>query len=76
MQFKVMPFGLHSVPAAFQRLIDSIITPELEPNVFCYLDHIIIVASTFDEHVRLLREVLQTGVNVSSAEPVYSTWGM
>ena len=59
MQFKVMPFGLHSAPAAFQRLIDSIITPELEPNVFCYLDDIIIVASTFDEHVRLLREVLR-----------------
>ena len=59
MQFNVMPFGLHSAPAAFQRLINSIITPELEPNVFCYLDDIIIVTSTFDEHDQLLREVLR-----------------
>ena len=59
MQFNVMPFGLHSASAVFQRLIDSIITPELEPNVFGYLDNIIIVTSTFDGHDRLLREVLQ-----------------
>ena len=54
-----MPFGLHTAPAAFQRLVDSIITPELEPNVFCYLDDIIIVTSTFDEHDRSLCEVLE-----------------
>ena len=59
MQFTVMPFGLHSAPAAFQRLIDSIITPELESHAFCYLDDIIIVTSSFDEHVRLAREVLR-----------------
>ena len=54
-----MPFGLHSAPAAFQGLIDSIITPELEPHAFCYLDNIIIVTSSFDEYVRLTREVLR-----------------
>ena len=59
MQFTVMPFGLHSAPAAFQRLIDTIITPELEPHSFRYLDDIIIVTSSFDEHVRLTREVLR-----------------
>ena len=57
MQFTVMPFGMHSAPAAFQRLIDTIITPELKPHAFYYLDDIIIVTSSFDEHVRLTRGV-------------------
>ncbi|CAB0040714.1 unnamed protein product [Trichogramma brassicae] len=57
MQFTVMPFGLHSAPAVFQRLMDSIITPELEPNVFCYLDDIVIILETYEKHKSLLREV-------------------
>lgn len=59
MQFRVMPFGLHSVPATFQRLLDAIIGPELEPNVFVYLDDIIISIQTFEEHLRLLAEVFR-----------------
>ncbi|KAL6418355.1 hypothetical protein ACFW04_012190 [Cataglyphis niger] len=58
-QFKVMPFGLHSAPATFQRLLDKIISPALEPNVFVYLDDIIIISKTFDEHLRLLTEVFR-----------------
>jgi hypothetical protein len=59
MQFRVMPFGLHSAPATFQRLLDSILGPELEPSVFVYLDDIIIVSRTFDEHLDTLREVFK-----------------
>src|SRR5580765_527814 len=58
-QFKVMPFGLHSAPATFQRLLDTVIGPTLEPHVFVYLDDIIVISRTFDEHLRLLREVFQ-----------------
>jgi len=57
MQFKVMPFGLHSAPATFQRLLDTILGPELEPHVFAYLDDIIIASSTFEDHLRHLTEV-------------------
>ncbi|KAH8320338.1 hypothetical protein KR059_003817, partial [Drosophila kikkawai] len=39
--WKVMPFGLHSAPATFQRALDSAIGPELEPSAFAYLDDII-----------------------------------
>jgi len=59
MQFQVMPFGLHSAPATFQRLLDNILGPELEPHVFIYLDDIIIVSGTFDEHLQHLAEVFR-----------------
>ncbi|KAL6417431.1 hypothetical protein ACFW04_012743 [Cataglyphis niger] len=59
MQFRVMPFGLHSAPATFQRLLDSVIGPALEPNVFVYLDDIIVISRTFERHLELLTEVFR-----------------
>ncbi|KMQ90703.1 reverse ribonuclease integrase [Lasius niger] len=58
-QFRVMPFGLHSTPATFQRLLDTIIGPALEPHVFVYLDDIIVISRTFDEHLQLLAKVFR-----------------
>jgi len=52
-----MPFGLHSAPATFQRLLDKVLGPDLEPRVLVYLDDIIVASSTFEEHLNLLREV-------------------
>ena len=57
-QFKGMPFGLTNAPTTFQRLIDMFITPDLKPNVFCYLDDIIIATQNFDEHLKYLNLVL------------------
>ena len=54
-----MPFGLHSAPATFQHLLDRILGPELEPNVFVYLDDIIIVSETFDAHLSHLTKVFR-----------------
>lgn len=59
MQFRVMPFGLHSAPATFQRLLDTVLGPELEPKVLVYLDDIIVVSSSFEEHLKLLAEVFR-----------------
>lgn len=51
-QFTRMPYGLCNAGATFQRLIDDIIGPELEPYALSYLDDIIIVTETFEEHVK------------------------
>jgi len=49
-----MPFGLTNAPATWQRIIDTILRPELEPNVFVYLDDIIIINNNFEDHSKLL----------------------
>ncbi|XP_033228763.1 uncharacterized protein LOC117180389 [Belonocnema kinseyi] len=36
----------------------KVITPDLKPKVFCYLDDIVIVSETFEEHVHYLNLVL------------------
>ena len=53
-QFRRMPFGLSNAPATWQRIVDTIFGPELEPNVMVYLDDIIITSSSFPEHLELL----------------------
>ena len=53
-QFRRMPFGLSNAPATWQRIVDTIFGPELEPNVMVYLDDIVITSVTFSEHLKLL----------------------
>lgn len=57
--FNVLPFGLHNAAQTQQRLMDRVLGPALEPKVFVYLDDIIIVTGTFEEHVEILLEVLK-----------------
>jgi len=70
MQFQVMPFGLHSAPATFQRLLNQTLGPELEPNVFVYLDDIIVCNRTFNNHLATLREVFR---RLRAARPKLNT---
>lgn len=56
-RFVVMPFGLTNVPATMARLMVKVIGYDLEPWVYVYLDDIIILANTFDEHLELIRIV-------------------
>ena len=53
-----MPFGLTNAPATFQRLIDKVIGPELEPHTFAYLDDVIVVSKTSEDRLKWLKEVL------------------
>ncbi|KAM8701445.1 hypothetical protein ACLKA7_000092 [Drosophila subpalustris] len=48
-QWKVMPFGLHSAPATFQRALDR----------FAYLDDIIVIGKTLEEHKSNVKEVFR-----------------
>jgi len=54
-----LPYGLHNSSASFQRLMDRIIGPDLEPNVLVYLDDTVIVTEDFESHIRLLNLVIQ-----------------
>lgn len=58
-QWRVMPFGLHSAPATFQRLLDQLITQECEEFAIAYLDDIIIFSKTFEEHLEHISIVLR-----------------
>lgn len=52
-----MPFGLSNAPATWQRLIDIVLGPELEPFEFLYLDDIIIISPNFNIHMKILSQV-------------------
>ena len=58
-QFKVMPFGLCNAPATFQRLMDLVLAGLQWSDCLVYIDDVIMLGRTFDEHLRNLRSVLQ-----------------
>lgn len=58
-QFKRMPFGLMNAPSTFQLFIDSLLCSQFEPVVFGYLDDIIIVTESYEEHIEWLEIVLK-----------------
>ena len=58
-QFKRMSFGLCNAVSPFQRLVDYLFGQEMEPNVFGYLDDIIIATEKFVDHIKWLRFVLK-----------------
>ena len=62
-QFKVLPFGLKNAPAAFQREIRGILKAFPNNKVIAYLDDILILSSSFQEHIELVSEVLRTLAN-------------
>ncbi|KFM56688.1 Retrovirus-related Pol polyprotein from transposon 412, partial [Stegodyphus mimosarum] len=58
-QFKVMPFGLCNAPATFERLMETVLKGLSYEACLIYLDDIIIVGKSFEEHLENLRKVLQ-----------------
>lgn len=55
-EFEVMPFGLCNAAQKQQRLVDTLFGPRYEKNIFSYLDDILIISRTFEEHLQLLTE--------------------
>ncbi|XP_055590950.1 uncharacterized protein LOC129743032 [Uranotaenia lowii] len=56
---QLMAFGLRNAPACMQRCMSIVLGHDLEPWVYVYLDDIIILSNSFDEHVRLIRVVAE-----------------
>ncbi|CAK1596346.1 unnamed protein product [Parnassius mnemosyne] len=53
-----MPFGLCNAPATFERLMELVLTGLIGDACLVYLDDIIIVGRTFEEHLQNLECVL------------------
>lgn len=58
-RFQVMPFGLCMAPAAFQRVMDTVLA-ELEwQTCLIYLDEVVMFSGAFEEHLQRLTTVLE-----------------
>ena len=58
-EFTVMPFGLCNAPATFQRLMETVLAGLARKRCIIYLDDILVVGRTFEEHLRNLCEVFE-----------------
>ena len=57
-QFKVLPFGIANGPAEFSRLMRGLFPDH--PNIFTFLDDILIATETASEHFKCLQHVFET----------------
>lgn len=55
--FNVMPFGLCNAPATFERLMEIVLRGLTWKTCLVYLDDVMVMGKTFDEHLDNLREV-------------------
>jgi reverse transcriptase-like protein/integrase-like protein/chromodomain-containing protein len=59
-QFLRMPLGYRNGPAAFQRVMQSVLAPFLWIFALVYIDDIVVYSKTFEEHLQHLDLVLST----------------
>ncbi len=57
-EFTVMPFGLCNAPATFQRLIETVLAGLTRSACMAYIDDILVIGKTYDEHLENLELVL------------------
>jgi len=58
-KWKVLPFGLTSAPATFQRLMEQVLSGLHWKTLLIYLDDVIMISPDFQTHVSHLREVFE-----------------
>lgn len=56
-RYTKMPFGLRNAPSTFQRLIDRFRSGLQNISILAYLDDLIILSSSFNEHLQDLQKV-------------------
>ena len=59
-EFKIMPFGLCNAPATFQRLMDLISAGMQWSQCLVYIDDVVVVGRTFQEHLQNLLAVFHS----------------
>ncbi|KAJ9539152.1 hypothetical protein OSB04_031885 [Centaurea solstitialis] len=59
-EFIVMPFGLTNAPTVFMDLINRVCRPMLDRSVILFINDILINSKSKEDHVKHLREVLET----------------
>jgi hypothetical protein len=59
-EWMVMPFGLTNTPTTFMRLMDDVLRPFTNSFVVVYLDDILILRRTWEEHMQHIQKVLST----------------
>jgi hypothetical protein len=58
-EFNVLPFGLCNGPATFQRLMDLVLTGLQWSSCLVYLDDVVVVGRSFEEHLLNLQNVFE-----------------
>jgi len=58
-EYTVMPFGLCNAPSTFQSMINDVFGDMLDVRVIAYMDDILIYTETVEEHVTLVRRVME-----------------
>ena len=54
-----MPFGLVNAPATFQRLMEVVLSDLARDVCLVYLDDILVMGKTFEEHMDHLKKVFE-----------------
>ena len=57
-EYNRMPFGLKNAPARFSRLMTSVLSNLINVSVLVYLDDLIIIGNTIEQHIENLVKVL------------------
>jgi hypothetical protein len=55
-----MSFGICNAPTTFMRVMNDVSRPFIDDFVIVYLDNILVFSGTWDEHVRHVKQVLDT----------------
>jgi hypothetical protein len=55
-----MPFGLTNAHAVFMDLMNRVFRPYLDRSIVVFIDDILVYTSSYIEHEKHLRDVLQT----------------
>jgi hypothetical protein len=63
-EYQVILFGLTNVLAMYIRLVNNLLRKYLDNYYIAYLDNILIFTETFEEHIKIVQEILQILMDV------------